>query len=503
MDPASLDVLSQVAEVAGVALWGGATRRADFFNERWVAYTGEPSEVWFARGWETAIHEDDRARVATAWSEALRHRAIGDVEARLRNSGGEYRWHRVRFLLANDQRWFGIASDLGERHRDDDTATRAWARERSARADAEQANRLKDRFFAAVSHELRAPIAALLLWERLLREQDLGGDERKRALDAIHDSALSQARLVDDLIDVARVTAGKLAVRLEPVELGDVLERAIQESRPAAAEKRQELDVVIAPTLGRVNGDATRLVQIVVNLLENAIKFTPRGGRVSLAARCENDVTIVDVVDSGRGIAKESLPHVFDMFRQIEGEASEDKPGLGLGLAIASELVTLHGGTLEARSGGLGTGATFSMRLPATHQAVATLSRPTAPTLAGISLLVVDDDPRVLAALEILLGRAGADVRCADSVVNAWSALARSVPDVVISDLAMPVLDGFELVRRMRRELPFAAVPVIALTAHAALALAERVRAEGFAMHIAKPVDLDVLVAAIASVAGR
>jgi CheY-like chemotaxis protein len=405
--------------------------------------------------------------------------------------------------MAGEQLWFGVAFDLGERA--DDTASRGHAAARSARGDAMQAAELKDRFLASVSHELRAPIAALLLWERLLRDGELSPDEKVRALDAIHNSAMAQSRLVDDLIDVARISTGKLEVRLEPIWIEKILDDALQEVTPAVAAKQHELVVDVATDLGSVDGDAVRLVQVLVNLLTNAVNFTPAHGRVALSARREAAELVIEVADNGCGIEREYLPRVFDLFSQFDGGSTREQRGLGLGLAIARELVELHGGTIAAFSEGIGTGARFAIRLPAGRARVATPipEVPSIRPLDGITVLVVDDDARVLEALELLLTRAGANVTGTRSVDDAWSALERSTYDVVVSDLAMPLADGYQLVQRMRSDPALARVPAIALTAHATSGDIERARTEGFDLHLAKPVRLDQLVAGISTLARR
>ncbi len=224
------ELASQVADVANVALWSGTSHRADRFNERWLSYTGAAADVWSAREWESAVHPEDRDRCRIAWNAAFQQPALEDTELRLLDRTSIYHWHRVRFVVTSGGRWFGIAH-LRDLPVPDVTATS----ERAARDQAERASSLKDRFLAAVSHELRAPIAALLLWERVLREEDLAPEDRIRALEAIHHSAIVQARLVDDLVDVARASAGKLAVRLRPVELAGILERGAEDVRPLAA----------------------------------------------------------------------------------------------------------------------------------------------------------------------------------------------------------------------------------------------------------------------------
>jgi two-component system, chemotaxis family, CheB/CheR fusion protein len=261
------------------------------------------------------------------------------------------------------------------------------------------------------------------------------------------------------------------------------------------------LDVQIANDIGNVEGDEARLLQVVGNLLDNAIKFTPEHGRIGLSACRTNGEITVEVADNGRGIRPALLEHVFDVFSQIEDD-SDHTAGLGLGLAIARELVALHGGTLEAHSAGIGEGTRLTLRLPMTKRLdVPPARRPNAEALRGVSLIVVDDDQRVLGALEILLARAGATVRCATSVADAWDMLRTDVPDVVVSDIAMPIASGYELVHRMRADAALARVPAIALTAHAAIHDARRSIAEGFNAHVSKPLELESLVATIARLA--
>ncbi len=241
------------------------------------------------------------------------------------------------------------------------------------------------------------------------------------------------------------------------------------------------------------------------NLLTNAIKFTLENGHVTLDASRTGDEIVVDVIDDGRGIAAEFLPHVFEMFTQIDDRQASGESGLGLGLAIARELVALHDGVIEAHSDGHGRGALFRVRLPTIQQRLAPKPRlASARALADVSILLVDDDPRVLSALELLLGRAGAHVQCAGSVAAAWTVLEHVVPDIIVSDIAMPGTDGHELVRRLRAAAPpLQRVPAIALTDHAAAGDADRALAEGFDGHLSKPIEIDVLVASISGLVRR
>ncbi|MDQ3364104.1 MAG: ATP-binding protein [Myxococcota bacterium] len=369
-------------------------------------------------------------------------------------------------------------------------------RVRIAFEEAERANRLKDRFLAAVSHELRAPIATLLLWERILRDPSSDDEQRARALEAIHQSAVTQSRLVADLLDVSRAISGKLHVNNRVVDIDRVIRGAVDRGGPAAVARQLELVTELVPSLGSVLGDQSRLEQILDNLISNAIKFTPSGGRVIVSGRREQAHVVVDVLDTGRGIARDQLTSVFEPFSQLGEDHGEG--GLGLGLTIVRELTGLQGGTITADSEGPGKGARFTLRIPqAPRSRELTPETKTArrKTLRGVKILVVDDDQHVLDALRLLLARAGASVTCETSAAAAFATLHREHPDVLLSDIAMPIEDGHSLVRRLRRS--GSDVPAIALTAHAAVADRDHALAAGFDLHVAKPVDLERLVASI------
>ncbi len=369
-------------------------------------------------------------------------------------------------------------------------------RDRLAFEEAERANRLKDRFLAAVSHELRAPIATLLLWERILRDPASDDEQRARALDAIHQSAVTQSRLVADLLDVSRAISGKLHVNNRVVDIERVICGAVDRSSPAAIARQHELVTELVPSLGSVIGDQSRLDQILDNLISNAIKFTPPGGRVTVSGRREQAHVVIDVLDTGRGIARDQLTSVFEPFSQLGEDRGEG--GLGLGLTIVRELTGLQGGSITADSDGPGKGARFTLRVPQAPR-----SRELTPetktsrrkTLRGIKILIVDDDQHVLDALRVLLARAGASVTCETTAAAAFTTLHREHPDVLLSDVAMPIEDGHSLVRRVRRS--GSDVRAIALTAHAAVADRDHALAAGFDLHVAKPVDFERLIASI------
>jgi signal transduction histidine kinase len=386
---------------------------------------------------------------------------------------------------------------------------------------AESANRSKDQFVAMVSHELRTPLSPILAWVRMLQLDH--GDEQKlqQGLQAIERSARTQAQLIDDLLDISRIAAGKLRLDVRPTELPPVIEAALSAVASAADAKSIRLEKTLDRNAGAVSGDPDRLQQVVWNLLSNAIKFTPKGGRVNVElARVDSQIQIT-VSDSGCGLEPDALPHLFQRFWQADSGADRQHGGLGLGLAIVRHIVELHGGSVSAHSEGSGRGAQFCVVLPvrplasdfsgAVHphrradEPSSDAPGPALPRLDGLHVLAVDDEPDTRAMLEALLKGCGAVVRTAASAREALALLAESSADVLLSDIGMPGEDGYALIREVRllsRELG-GTVPAVALTAHARLEDRIRVLASGFQMHVTKPVDPVELVTVIANLAGR
>ncbi|MBI1736200.1 MAG: CHASE domain-containing protein [Candidatus Rokubacteria bacterium] len=379
----------------------------------------------------------------------------------------------------------------------------------TARTLAEHANRAKDEFLATVSHELRTPLNAILGWARMLRGGTLAPEQGRHALDVIERNARTQAQLIDDLLDVSRITTGKVQLDVGVVDLARVIDAAVDAVRPAADGKRVQLTTAVAPGVGRVAGDPDRLQQAVGNLLTNAIKFTPAGGSVTVRLARADDHGIVVVRDTGEGIPAATLPHVFERFRQADSSSTRAHRGLGIGLALVKHLVELHGGTVTAESAGPGLGSTFTVRLPLARVEPAPGPEPvahadgapaqTADALHGTRILVVDDEPDALEMVAAILGHAGAELRTAPSVAAALGILDDWRPDLVLSDIEMPGDDGYTLIQRIR-ERPSekdARVPAIAVTAYGRMEDRLRALAAGFQEHVTKPFDPGVLVAAI------
>jgi signal transduction histidine kinase/ActR/RegA family two-component response regulator len=407
-----------------------------------------------------------------------------------------------------------------ERARRDAERDDLLRKERRAREDAEAASRAKEEFMAVLSHELRTPLNAVYGWARMLQSGQLRDEATvARAKDAIVRNADIQIQLIDDLLDLSRITSGKMRLEIRAVQMADVLRDAVDAVRPAADAKAIHLETTIAAAGALVAGDPARLQQVVWNLLLNAVKFTPRGGRVHLELR-PGEPPYVEVVvrDTGEGIAPEILPYIFERFRQADSSSTRAHGGLGLGLALVRHLVELHGGVATAQSAGQGQGATFIVALPlaSSHAPSGWVSRssPTVMTasaaapvvrLDGVRVLVVDDDRDAVALAQAILTNAGAEARACLSAADALQVLERWRPDVLVSDIEMPGEDGYALIRSVRA-LPgegVSAIPAIALTAYGQPRDRLRAIAAGFNMHVPKPVDPGELTAIVASVTVR
>ena len=396
--------------------------------------------------------------------------------------------------------------------------TRALAREKAAREEAEQANHLKDEFLATVSHELRTPLTAILGWSNMVLTGSLGGEAHDRALEIIHRNAQAQNQLISDLLDISRIISGKLRLDLRTVELPPIIESAVEATRPAAEAKGVCLDAELNPRAGPVSGDADRLQQVVWNLLTNAIKFTPQGGRIRVGLEAVGPRVEITVQDSGIGISPDFLPHIFDRFRQADPGTNRIHGGMGLGLSIVRQLVELHGGAVRAASDGEGKGATFVVSLPFVGAAEAQgkaerlmpggagrLEIECPPALRGLRVLVVDDEADTRDMLRAVLEHCGMEVFTAGTAAEALEAVAGHAPDVLLSDLGMPEEDGYSLISRVRA-LPAESggqIPAAALTAYVRAEDRMKVLRAGFHLHVAKPIEPAELVAVVANLAER
>jgi len=382
-----------------------------------------------------------------------------------------------------------------------DEATRAYSQ-------ASEANRAKDEFLATLSHELRTPLNAVLGWARMLRSGSVGPDRMARALEVVERNAEAQLRLVEDMLDLSRIITGNLRLDVQPTRISQAIAAAVETILPAA--KAKEIAIVLdANPHATIMGDQARLQQVVWNLLSNAVKFTPRGGSITIALRSDATTVEMVVADTGEGIASEILPFVFDRFRQGESGSTRTQMGLGLGLAIVRHIVEMHGGRVSVKSGGQGQGATFTLSFPsaAREQSLpmtrdgrfASAAGQFDEILAGVRALVVDDDADARDLLAALLEARGVQVRTAASVREGLLVLEHELPDVIVSDLAMPDQDGYDLIRELRRRSAAAGglVPAIAVSAYARAEDSSRSLASGFQIHLTKPIDPNALYSAI------
>jgi signal transduction histidine kinase len=387
------------------------------------------------------------------------------------------------------------------------------AREQALRQSAESANRAKDEFLATLSHELRSPLGTILTWVTLLKEGRLDDARRRQGLDAIERSTQLQVKLIGDLLDVSSIISGKTRLDIASVDLAAIVQNAVDGIRTTAEAKRLTVTTEIEPGLPRVAGDPVRLLQILHNLCSNAVKFTPAGGTIGVGVRRVGDTVEIEVRDTGKGIATEFLPHIFERFRQADASTTRVEGGLGLGLAIVLHLVELHRGAVEARSAGAGRGAVFVVRLPI-DAARASVS-PTAPvgqgnlgegtTLEGLRILLVDDEDDAREAVATALSQRGAEISTAGSVDAALGAIATRVPHVMVGDIAMPSEDGYSLIRRVRSLPPERGgmITAIALTAYGRLSDRAAILAAGYDECLTKPIALHELAAVIGRLARR
>ncbi len=496
VDPGTSDIAWEDAQgnaALRVTRTGQPVLYADVDEAALEAIAGRPEQVELLRRWEL--------RSAMVVPIAARGRALGSITLGATHSGRRYTPADLAFAATLGDR-VGLAVDNARIFRE-----------------AQEANRMKDEFLATLSHELRTPLNAIVGWAHVLRGGPLDKAVVARAVDTIDRNARTQTQLISDILDVSRIVTGKLRLSVGPVELPAVVESSLEAARPAAAAKEIRIEAEIDPLAGPVSGDSDRLQQVVGNLLANAIKFTPKGGRVKMRlTRLESAVEIV-VEDSGVGIAPEYLPRLFERFRHPDASTTRPHGGIGLGLAIVRHLVELHGGSVEATSEGRGRGASFRVRLPLLGMRGSVLgSRPGVadarsargragelPSLDGVRVLVVDDEKDARDVIVAILEQRGARTFEAASVEEALLRLDEERPDVLVSDIGLPEEDGYSLMRRIRA-LPRergGGIPAAALTAYARTEDRMQALLAGFQIHVPKPVQPAELIAVVSSLAAR
>jgi PAS domain S-box-containing protein len=454
------------------------------------------------------IHPDDRAATEAEYRKLSAGEPTTDLENRFRCADGSYKWFAWSYHpVAAENLAFGVGRDITERKRAEEERERLLGSERAARSEAEAANRLKDEFLATLSHELRSPLTGIIGHaEFLMRSPKTRHLEHvRRAAETICRNAAAQARLVNDLLDLARLQTGKLSLNAKLIALSDAVADALAAVHEDAAAKHIALRVELAPEPLTVEADALRVQQVVWNLLSNAIKFTPVGGQVTVRLAREGEEARLDVEDTGAGIAPDFLPHVFEMFRQADARTTRRHGGLGIGLALVRELTELQGGRVEAASAGLWRGARFTVRLPLKAQPAATgqaaAVKPAPGELAGLRVLIVDDTPDTAGALRLLLELEGARVASAGGGAEALALAEKEDFDLLLTDISMPGMDGYELLAELRRRPQTANLRAIALTGFGREEDVERTRAAGFVTHMTKPVEFNDLIKIVKSAA--
>ena len=513
-----------VDTVSSVVWLANAEGAIESDNPSWGAYTGQSWEEYRDFGWLNAIHPDDRAHTFRAWNEAVAAVKMYEVEYRLRRHDGDFRHVIARgapVLLPDGKvkEWVGNCTDNQAERLLLEQNSQLLSSERAARAEAERNSRLKDEFLATLSHELRTPLSAILGWSQLLQRTDMSSDEAREGLATIERNARAQAQLIEDLLDMSRIISGRIRLDVQTVDLPAVIRSAVDTVKHSAAARQIDVDVSFDAQVTTISGDPNRIQQVVWNLLSNSIKFTPPHGAVEVALQQSNQHVEISVRDSGAGIAPEFLPHVFERFRQADATTTRRHGGLGLGLAIVKNLVELHGGSVSVWSAGENKGSTFKILLPVSHahvgdtaiapeaQQVAAGQRSrsttgwTPPNLKGVRVMVVDDEPDARELARRILKECQAEVTVAKNGREALLMLRISPPDVLVSDIGMPELDGYELIRRARAA--GCQTPAAALTAFARAEDRTQALEAGFQTHLSKPIEARDLVAAVAQLAGR
>jgi PAS domain S-box-containing protein len=486
----------------------------DYCNRQLAEFSGLQCEEFCRAGLLTFTHPDEIEECQRQWRRSIESGEPYQQECRFRRADGVYRWHLTRASAMRDAGgiviWVGSSTDIDDRKSIEENLVRQYA-------ESETLSRAKDEFLATSSHELRTPLTSILGWSELLVTGELDAEMQREAIDSIRQSARAQSRLIDDMLDVSRLLTGKLELNSEVVDVAATLLLAIRAIKPAAENKNILVEKSFARDVSRVAGDATRLQQIFWNILSNAVKFTPEGGSICVRLSSTGSQVKVEVSDTGKGISGEFLPRVFESLSQEGGTSTRQHGGLGLGLAIAKQLVEMHGGTVRAESEGPGRGSTFTVSLPArtttgwtpwsktpaTTEASDPVREPNI-SMIGIRVLVVDDEPEMRKMIATVLRGAGASVVTAASAAEAFAQLSEQPFDVLVSDIAMPAEDGHSLARRIRaRDDEKSRIPAVALTAYGGPLQRQLALSAGFDDYVKKPFAPQDLVRAVEAVSRR
>lgn len=455
------------------------------------------------------VHPDDRQNLIETFLESQKNGTEYDVEYRVIYSDASVHWLSTRGKTyldsdGNPINMMGVVRRITDRKNADEELSRVYAREKKARDEAEDANRTKDYFLALVSHELRSPLNAILGWTKILLTKEVDDETRRNALQTIERSAMSQAKLIGDLVDSSRIASGKLRLEMRPMNIFDAVNTVCNSQKPTAEAKKIKLEFNYNTEYATVFGDLVRLQQVFTNLLTNALKFTPEGGNVTVNLSANDGNVLISVEDNGQGINAETLPHIFRQFSQGEQTVSREQAGLGLGLSIVKTLVEKHEGKVTAQSEGVGKGSIFTVVLPLIKPAASVApEEPSVPRyqespLTNIRILCIEDDLDSREVLQLFLQQCGAVVESVDSASRAISVLSKNGRrfDVIISDLAMPNEDGYSLISQIRQFSPDKGgkIPALALSAFTNRENKERAFSSGFQKYHTKPFEPDLLI---------
>ena len=486
---ASEEKFRTISHAAPAIVWVTDAHGIAFINERWTELTGQPLEQALGQGWTACVHPEDNERLRPYRERCRRTGEPYVGEIRYRSRDGAYRWHAFRALRAPEgdpERWFGVSVDIHDA--------------REAREALKDADRRKDEFLATLAHELRNPLAPIRNALHLLARRPSDDPMMRAAQEMMERQVVHMVRLIDDLLDVSRITRGKLELRREPVELAKVVDLALETARPHIS---QQLTISLPSEPVRLDADPVRLSQVLSNLLNNAAKFTPKAGTISVVAHIEGESVVMRVRDSGVGIEPAKLPQLFQIFSQVGAPLERATGGLGIGLALSRSLVEMHGGTIEARSDGPGKGAEFIVRLPVlTLPDASSLPAPAAPTAysgAVRRVLVVDDVQDNVDSVSALLRLDGNIIETAADGLEAVAKAETFKPDLILLDLALPNLNGYEACQLIRRKTWGKGIVIVALTGWGQDEDRRRALAAGFDAHLVKPVNYEALRALLAS----
>ncbi|HET7062318.1 MAG TPA: ATP-binding protein [Nitrosospira sp.] len=495
-----------------------ADGNADYFNRQWVEYAGVTLERLLGWEWTKLISSDDANKSMERWRHSLQTGEAFQVDHRLRHANGDYRWHLTRAQAkraynGSISMWVGSSIDIDAMKRADEERKQLLASERIARSEAEQVNRVKDEFLATLSHELRTPLNAILGWSQLILQGSMDEQNVQRGMEIIERNARAQNKLIEDLLEMSRIISGKVSLDIHLLDLASIAHAAVESLTPLAEAKGIRIRNFINHATGKAAVDHNRVQQIICNLLSNAIKFTPGGGYVDIIVQRVGPHAEIAVKDSGIGIKPEFLKYVFERFRQADSSSTRRHGGLGLGLAIVKQLVLLHGGTVRAESEGEGQGSSFTVSLPLTpmgaeeidaHDRQGRFTTCARFEFPGARILVIDDEEDSLELMREILAKCGAVVMAASSAAEALEIVKNEKPSVIISDIGMPDMDGYDFMREVRNlpDTQGGKARAIAVTGFVRPEDRADAVAAGYQMHFSKPVDPRQLVSAVGELLG-